>query len=374
MAYTEYDPTTWRNELAPKINADNLNKIESGVYNNSVHINELDDGKVDKETGKGLSANDFTDADKEKLDSIIIEEVTNASLGQGYGTCSTATGTQRKTVIFADYEKVLGGIVAVKFDNDVGSNASLNINGTTPSGGGAIYYKGSQITDGVIKAGDLAYFIYYNSNYYLLGTDRPQITPIYTYSYTPSGSAFNWTYTLNSIYTPEQLASIKVSAFIDGGTGDALNYVLGKVTKASYEQIGSTLVTIINVSFPAEITSSYTIVVESAIENEGEWSTKSGGDYIYETAAASSSTVWAYTVPGENYTEEEIESMKFYCCVKSGSATTNLAPAIQWSASVISGTGTRFLVTFNSMLYPASGKYIVAKGGIKDEGTWVVTM
>ena len=374
MAYTEYNPTTWRNELAPKINADNLNKIEAGVYNNSVHINELDDGKVDKETGKGLSANDFTDADKEKLDSIIIEGVTNASLGQGYGTCSTATGTRRKTVILADYEKVLGGIVAVKFDNDVGQNASLNINGTTPSGGGDIYYRGSQITGGVIKAGDLAYFIYYNSNYYLLGTDRPQITPIYTYSYTPSESAFNWAYTLHSIYTPEELASIKVSAFIDGGVGDTLVYVLGKVTKASYEQIGLSLGTIIYVSFPAEITSSYTIAIESAIEDEGEWSTKPGGDYIYETAAASSSTAWIYTVPGENYTKEEIESMKFYCCVKSGSTTTSLAPATQWSASVISGTGTRFIVTFNSTLYPASGKYIVAKGGIKDEGTWAITM
>lgn len=373
MAYAEYNPTTWRNELAPKINADNLNKIENGVYNNSVHINELDGGKVDKEVGKGLSANDFTDADKEKLDSIIIEEVTNASLGQGYGTCSTATGTQRKTVILADYEKVLGGIVAVKFDNDVGANAALNINNTAPSGGGSIYYKGSQITDGVIKAGDLAYFIYYNSHYYLLGTDRVQADSVYTYSHTPSESSFDWAYTLNSIYTPDELASLKVFAFIDGGAGDALNYVLGKVTKASYEQIGSTLGTIISVSFPVKITSSYKIVVESAIENEGQWSTQSGGDYIYETAATASSTVWTYTAPGESYTEEEIESMKFYCCAKSGTVT-GLAHAVQWSASVISGTGTRFLITFNSMFSPASGKYIVAKGKIKDEGTWAITM
>lgn len=65
MAYTK---TTWVNNSEPAINATNLNKIEQGIYD--AH-DELGD-KVDKETGKGLSSNDFTDAEKTKLDGIDL--------------------------------------------------------------------------------------------------------------------------------------------------------------------------------------------------------------------------------------------------------------------------------------------------------------
>lgn len=60
MAYTK---TTWNNDAPPAINAENLNKIEQGIYDN-------DQNKVDKVSGKGLSQNDFTDALKTKLDGI----------------------------------------------------------------------------------------------------------------------------------------------------------------------------------------------------------------------------------------------------------------------------------------------------------------
>lgn len=63
MAYTK---TTWVDNSEPPINAENLNKIEQGIYDATEGLA----GKVDKVTGKGLSTNDYTDADKAKLTGI----------------------------------------------------------------------------------------------------------------------------------------------------------------------------------------------------------------------------------------------------------------------------------------------------------------
>ena len=92
----------------------------------------------------------------------------NAKLGQGYATCSTAEATVAKTAALSSYALATGGIVAVKFDNAVPASATLNVNS---KGAKAMYYKGSAITAGVIKAGDIAYFIY-STYYHLLGIDR----------------------------------------------------------------------------------------------------------------------------------------------------------------------------------------------------------
>lgn len=92
----------------------------------------------------------------------------NASLGQGYGTCATEAATAAKVVTLSSYSLTAGGVVAVKFTYDVPANATMNINS---KGAKAIYYKGAKITAGVIKAGDVAYFIY-SSYYHLLGIDR----------------------------------------------------------------------------------------------------------------------------------------------------------------------------------------------------------
>ena len=94
---------------------------------------------------------------------------TNASLGQGYGTCSTAESTAAKAVTLSSYSLTTGGIVAVKFTYDVPANATLNINS---KGAKAIYYRGAAITAGVIEAGDIATFIYNGSQYHLLAVDR----------------------------------------------------------------------------------------------------------------------------------------------------------------------------------------------------------
>lgn len=93
----------------------------------------------------------------------------NASLGQGYGTCGTAADTAAKAVTLSNYALTLGGVVVVKFTNAVPASATLNVNS---KGAKPIFYKGAAITANVIQAGDVATFIYDGTNYHLLAIDR----------------------------------------------------------------------------------------------------------------------------------------------------------------------------------------------------------
>lgn len=93
---------------------------------------------------------------------------TPQSLGNGYGTCSTAAATAAKVVTLSSYSLVTNGHVAVKFTYAVPASATMNINS---KGAKAIYHRGAAIKAGVINAGDIAYFMYNGSQYILLGTD-----------------------------------------------------------------------------------------------------------------------------------------------------------------------------------------------------------
>lgn len=95
---------------------------------------------------------------------------TNAALGQGYATCSTAAATTAKVGSLSSYKLITGGIVSVKFTNAVPANATLNINST---GAKNIYYNGAKITADIIKAGDVATFVY-SSYYRLISINRWQ--------------------------------------------------------------------------------------------------------------------------------------------------------------------------------------------------------
>lgn len=59
-------------------------------------LERLENEKVDKEAGKGLSANDFTDDDKQKLDGIE-EEANKTEVVQETGSSSTAVMSQAAT-------------------------------------------------------------------------------------------------------------------------------------------------------------------------------------------------------------------------------------------------------------------------------------
>lgn len=94
---------------------------------------------------------------------------TNASLGQGYGTCSTSAATVAKVVTLSGYSLVVGGIVTVKFTYAVPAGATMNVNS---KGAKPIYYRGVAIDVGIIDAGDTATFVYNGSQYHLLTVDR----------------------------------------------------------------------------------------------------------------------------------------------------------------------------------------------------------
>ena len=115
----------------------------------------------------------------------------NASLGQGYGTCATAYGTVAKVVTLSSYSATVGGIVSVVFVYDVDANATMNING---KGAKPIFYNGAAIGDKVIKSGDTGLFIYNGTNYYLIAIDRNAVENS-THGYTSNITieTANWT-------------------------------------------------------------------------------------------------------------------------------------------------------------------------------------
>lgn len=96
----------------------------------------------------------------------------NASLGHGYGTCSTAEATAAKVVTLSNYVLTTGGIVAVKFTYGLCASATLNINS---KGAKSVFINGAAVTSTtakMVKAGDIAYFMYDGTQYQFLGTDR----------------------------------------------------------------------------------------------------------------------------------------------------------------------------------------------------------
>ncbi len=98
----------------------------------------------------------------------------NASLGQGYGTCDTAEATAAKVVSLSGYALVTGGVVAVKFTYGLCASATMNIN---TKGAKSIFIDGAAVTATTAKkvlAGDIAYFIYDGTQYQFLGTDKAE--------------------------------------------------------------------------------------------------------------------------------------------------------------------------------------------------------
>ena len=151
---------------------------------------------------------------------------TNVKLGHGYATCSTAEATTAKVGTLSSYTLTTGGIVAVKFTYAVPANATLNINS---KGAKAIYYKGAKITAGVIKAGDLATFIYNGSYYHLISIDSApttitavagsNINTVGTPTVTASTSGTTTTFTFNNLKGATGAQGPKGDTGATGATG-----------------------------------------------------------------------------------------------------------------------------------------------------------
>lgn len=108
------------------------------------------------------------------------------SFGLGYGTQNNSAEASAITVTLASYALATGGVTAVKFNYDVPAGATLNING---KGAKAIYYRGAAISSGVIKAGDIATFVY-STYYYLISIDRPK-QEVLTFDSVPTSASNN---------------------------------------------------------------------------------------------------------------------------------------------------------------------------------------
>lgn len=151
---------------------------------------------------------------------------TNASLGQGYGTCSTPAATVAKVVTCANYALTAGGIVVVKFTNAVPANATMNVNS---KGAKSIYYKGAAITANIIKAGDTAAFVYDGTRYQLFAIDREDNT---TYTFTNGLSASGTTVSnsgVRSVATGTSNGTISVNT-----NGTAANVAVKGLGTAAY--------------------------------------------------------------------------------------------------------------------------------------------
>lgn len=182
-------------------------------------LTTLAGNKVDKVSGKGLSTNDYTTEEKNKLsgistgaevnvqsdwnitdstsDAFIKNKPTiptslpanggNASTAtkwatsrnidgmsvQGdanrttYGTCSTAAATAAKAVVCIGFALVTGAKIDVKFTvTNTAANPTLNVNDT---GAKPIYYRGSAISASYLAANRTYSFRYNGAQYELVG-------------------------------------------------------------------------------------------------------------------------------------------------------------------------------------------------------------
>lgn len=100
---------------------------------------------------------------------VAFDKLKPKKIGQGIRECETPYATAAKVVDIPGFELRTGGIVVVYFYYDVGANATLNVSGT---GAKALYYGADALPDGVIKAGDMATFIYDGTGYTLLAIDN----------------------------------------------------------------------------------------------------------------------------------------------------------------------------------------------------------
>lgn len=99
-------------------------------------------------------------------ETVVDTTYTPASLGFGYGTCSTAAGTTAKTVSMSNFVLTVGGIISIKFTAALDAGSTLEVNGT---GVVPIYYQGSAVTSSVGSAGDTITMMYDGTNFNIIG-------------------------------------------------------------------------------------------------------------------------------------------------------------------------------------------------------------
>ena len=122
---------------------------------------------------------------------------TNAKQGMGFGTCGTASSTSTKTVSCSNFALQAGGIIAIRFTYAVTSSMTLNVNAT---GAKTAYISGgTTFTPGVIKAGDIATFVYNGSYYFLMSVSTASKTYTANVSTTWTGTEAPYRQTISVV-------------------------------------------------------------------------------------------------------------------------------------------------------------------------------
>lgn len=285
----------------------------------------------------------------------------NGSLGQGYGVCSTAAATAEKTASISSYALTVGGIVTIKFTYDVPASATLNI---TSKGAKPIYYKGSAIIKDIIKAGDIATFIYETTTastgvYTLLGIDR------------------NYSSEIDNLKTQLNDLSTDVNHFlnVDDTTKDELSEVLALIdeNKDVIESITSSKVNktdIVNNLTTADATkvlsANQGVEIKKLIDNLQT----NHNDDITELEEKIPTKV-SELENDEGYITEYTDTQYILKADSTDSATVSLESTVSTLADVpIDGTGSDYSVTgtFKGIYLqgPDSKEYLVPKIRLQD--------
>lgn len=98
-----------------------------------------------------------------------FDSYSNSMNGFGYSVCSTATGTNAKTVSDPYYRKIQNAYYTVTFSYAVNAGATLNINSW---GAHPILYRRNNVATGIILAGDTVTFMFDGTNYNIVSIDR----------------------------------------------------------------------------------------------------------------------------------------------------------------------------------------------------------
>ena len=104
--------------------------------------------------------------------SDLTNKPVNANFGTGVVHAKVDNTSATINVPFSGYSLLSGGLVSIKFKNDVVANAKLNI---ANKGAYQIWFRNGQITPGAIKAGDRCLFMFNSVSpgyYILVSNDR----------------------------------------------------------------------------------------------------------------------------------------------------------------------------------------------------------
>ena len=145
----------WRECINGEIGS-NMQKIDTFAGN----TNEALNNKVDKETGKGLSTNDFTDSDKAKVDAIPADpKYTDTTYTAGEGIAISDTNVISATVKSAYASAQDGGFTGTESQFNKGLSVMGQVDGVENTDALGIDTTVTQNSDNLITSGAVYSYI-----------------------------------------------------------------------------------------------------------------------------------------------------------------------------------------------------------------------